>query len=331
MRSGQRTPCYPPRSTPICRAPFYAPLTPAVMHPAIRADPLTATPAETETGVRRDVEADASPAAGGHGARRAGGGAGGKAPREAEPRRRQGPARSDVRPQGHALDVHGRRERRQRNDHDRGHAFEPARTRARRAVADARRDDPHTRRPARRRDHGRGRRRGDGDRPRREEGRGSGPRGGAAVGGRAADRRPGGARVVGRCYRVFVTLRRPAGLSRSSPRSCVRRSAVTCPGTTAENGLSHSGTPGTSVSLVCARRRTARTSEIAISRAPRARSGGTISSTLGRAGPLGATRTTGQSGWMAAIGPCIRSAGEYASVTRPESSRIFRATSNAVP
>src|SRR5581483_7935797 len=34
---------------------------------------------------------------------------------------------------------------------------------------------------------------------------------------------------------------------------------------------------------------------------------------------------------IAAIGPCIRSAGEYASTTSPESSRILSAISNAVP
>jgi hypothetical protein len=92
-------------------------------------------------------------------------------------------------------------------------------------------------------------------------------------------------------------------------------------------GLSHSGTPGARSSFVCARRSTARTSETARRRAPRARSGGTISSTLGRAGPLGATTTTGHPGWIAAIGPCMRSAGEYASVINPDSSRILSAIS----
>ena len=37
--------------------------------------------------------------------------------------------------------------------------------------------------------------------------------------------------------------------------------AVTCPGTTAVSGLSHSGTPGARTSPVCARRNTARTSD----------------------------------------------------------------------
>ena len=51
---------------------------------------------------------------------------------------------------------------------------------------------------------------------------------------------------------------------------------------------------------------------------------------LWSAGPVGAIATTGQPGRIAAIGPCSRSAGEYASTTRPDSSRIFNATSNAV-
>jgi hypothetical protein len=48
------------------------------------------------------------------------------------------------------------------------------------------------------------------------------------------------------------------------------------------------------------------------------------------AGPGGATATTGQPGVIAATGPCIRSAAEYASNRIPESSRIFSAISNAV-
>ena len=66
-------------------------------------------------------------------------------------------------------------------------------------------------------------------------------------------------------------------------------------------------------------------------RAPRSRSGRTRPSTLGRAGPLGATTITGHPSRIAAIGPCIRSAGEYASTTSPDSSRILSAISKAVP
>ena len=52
---------------------------------------------------------------------------------------------------------------------------------------------------------------------------------------------------------------------------------------------------------------------------------------LSSVGPDGASASTGQPGAIAATGPCIRSAADQASKSRPESSRIFSAISNAVP
>ena len=68
-----------------------------------------------------------------------------------------------------------------------------------------------------------------------------------------------------------------------------------------------------------------------ISFAPRRATPVIASSIDARAGPDGATAITGHPGQIAATGPCIRSAPEYASKSSPDSSRILSAISNAVP
>ena len=115
------------------------------------------------------------------------------------------------------------------------------------------------------------------------------------------------------------------------PRSRARRIAASWPGTTATSGLSHSGTPGEQRERnVCLLEQIRIVGEDDHVR-PRAATSPTASRIDASAGPVGATASTGQPRPIAATGPCIRSAAEYASKSRPESSRIFSAISKHVP